>query len=568
MLRRALGISLFASLVLVFCPIPSWAANQPNVILITLGSTRADRMGFLGARSRLTPQLDGLARECIVFERAYAQSPGTVVSLATILSGTYPQTHHASELGDPMSREVPYLPDLFHSHGYATGAFVGTIALDPQNGLAPGFDRGFDSYDAGFHSEQPIGNYSASSERGGEQVVNRATRWLTSNAGKPFFLWVELSDVSADGVSYDRAIASVDAAVGKLLATLRTMRLYDDSIIVIASDHGESLGAHGEDTHGIFLYDDTIRVPLLVKLPQNQMAGKRVRGRVRLLDIAPTALEAARVPVPSQMQGQSLLRIAKTNADADQPVYSGSDFSQQAFGWSGLESWRAGKYLYIRAPKPELYDLSADPAATRNLAQNSKATLETMASQLEAFRSHFRSQNSKSAGNVLTSSEMQKLASLGYVGLQKSSSDVTSVATGTDPKDKISIANQILNAFSKLAATKAEAAASVFQQALMAEPNAHLAQYGLGVALAQRKLYPQAIEHLHKAIELQPTSIWAHYEMGATLGKTGDFKTAAVHLELVCDRMPKFRQAHLLLAQSYERLGQSKQALIERAKAR
>ncbi len=233
-----------------------------------------------------------------------------------------------------------------------------------------------------------------------------------------------------------------------------------------------------------------------------------------------------------------------------------------------MESWRAGKYLYIRAPKPELYDLSADPAATRNLAQNSKATLETMASQLEAFRSHFRSQNSKSAGNVLTSSEMQKLASLGYVGLQKSSSDVTSVATGTDPKDKISIANQILNAFSKLAATKAEAAASVFQQALMAEPNAHLAQYGLGVALAQRKLYPQAIEHLHKAIELQPTSIWAHYEMGATLGKTGDFKTAAVHLELVCDRMPKFRQAHLLLAQSYERLGQSKQALIERAKAR
>ncbi|PYX28621.1 MAG: hypothetical protein DMG77_15410 [Acidobacteria bacterium] len=568
MLRRASGLLLFAILTLILLPVQSSAARQPNVILITLESARADRMGFLGARNRLTPQLDGLARECIVFERAYAQSPGTVVSHATILSGTYPQTHHASELGDPISREVPYLPDLFHTRGYGTGAFVSTIALDPQNGLAPGFDRGFDTYDAGFHSEQPIARYGTSSGRSGDQVVTRATRWLTSNAGKPFFLWVELSDVSADGRSYDRAIAGVDAAVGKLLTQLRTMKLYDDSIILLASDHGESLGAHGEDTHGVFLYDDTIRVPLLVKLPQRQMAGKRVRGRIRLLDIAPTALEAARVPAPSQMQGQSLLRIAKTNPDADQPVYAGSDFSQQAFGWSGLESWRAGKYLYIRAPKPELYDLAADPAASRNLAQNSKATVETMASQLEAFRNHFGRQNSKSTGNGLTSNEMQKLASLGYVGLQKSSPRATSVATGVDPKDNISIANQVLDAFAKLAAANAEAAAPVFQQALTAEPKAYLAQYGLGVALAQQKLYPQAIEQLHKAIELQPTSVWAHYEMGATLAKTGDFKTAAVHLELVCDRMPRFRQAHLLLAQSYEHLGQSKRAQIAREKAR
>ena len=137
-----------------------------------------------------------------------------------------------------------------------------------------------------------------------------------------------------------------------------------------------------------------------------------------------------------------------------------------------------------------------------------------------------------------------------------------------DPKDNISIANQVLDAFAKLAAANAEAAAPVFQQALTAEPKAYLAQYGLGVALAQQKLYPQAIEQLHKAIELQPTSVWAHYEMGATLAKTGDFKTAAVHLELVCDRMPRFRQAHLLLAQSYEHLGQSKRAQIAREKAR
>jgi choline-sulfatase len=567
MLRREPRLLFLVILVLVFLPVHASAASQPNVILITLASTRADRMGFLGARGGLTPHLDGLARECIVFEHAYAQSPGTVASHATILSGTYPQTHHASDLGDAISREVPYLPELLHARGYRTGAFVGTVSQDPQDGLAPGFDRGFDSYDAGFHSEQPIGSHDASAERSGDQVVSRTSKWLTSNAGKPFFLWVELDDVHADGLSYDRAIANADAAIGKLIAALRTTKAYDDSIIVVASDHGESLGAHGEDTHGIFLYDDTIRVPLLVKLPQNQLGGKRVRGRVRLLDVAPTMLEAARVPVPSQMQGQSLLRIARTSPDAGQPAYTRSDFPWQAFGWSRLESWRAGKYLYIRAPKAELYDLATDPAASRNLAQNSKATLETMASQLEAFRSHFDSRG-KSAGNGLTSSEMQKLASLGYVGLQKPSTDVASVATGTDPKDVIGVANQVLSAFTKLTAGKTEGAISSFQQALTAQPNAYLAHYGLGVALAQQKQYPRAIEQLHKAIELQPTSIWAHYEMGATLVKTGDFKTAAVHLELVCDRLPKFPQAHLLLAESYEHLGQSKQAQSEREKAR
>ena len=206
--------------------------------------------------------------------------------------------------------------------------------------------------------------------------------------------------------------------------------------IVVVADHGDSLGAHGEDTHGIFLYDETIHVPLLVKLPQDAMAGKRVNGRVRLVDIAPTVLETARIAVPSQMQGQSLLRIAKASTDADQPAYARSDFPQQAFGWSPLESWRAGKYLYIRAPQPELYDLSADPKATRNLAQSSSAVLQTLAAQLKAFDDHLGNEAGKSGGSTLTSSEVQKLASLGYVGLQKSTSGVDAAVSGTDPKKR------------------------------------------------------------------------------------------------------------------------------------
>ena len=233
------------------------------------------------------------------------------------------------------------------------------------------------------------------------QVAARATNWLARNSQGPFFLWMQLNDPeAASGAAYNAAIAAADAAVGKLVAALRATKLYEDSLIVIAADHGQSLGAHGEDSHGIFLYDETVHVPLLVKLPQNQSAGKRVRARASLIDIAPTLLEVAGVAVPSQMQGQSLLRIANASPNADRPAYSASEFPQRAFGWSTLESWRAGKYLYIKAPRPELYDLSADPGAAHNLAQSSKATLETIAAQLDAFDRRF-SGSGTAAGPIL-----------------------------------------------------------------------------------------------------------------------------------------------------------------------
>jgi arylsulfatase A-like enzyme len=546
----------------------SWAAGKTNIVLITLDSTRADRMGFLGARNNLTPSLDGMAHHGIVFDRAYAQAPFTVTSHATILSGTYPQTHRGSQFGAPLAEALPYLPDLLHARGYRTAAFVGSISLDPRNGPAPGFERGFDVYDAGFHQPQRGEDRYQSVDRRGDQVVARATKWLAHTSQRPFFLWVHLNDPHAPyGTSYDRAVAAADAAAGKLLTFLRAQKLYDDAVVVVTSDHGESLGAHGEDTHGIFLYDETIHVPLVLKLPQNQMAGKHIKGRVRLLDVAPTLLEAAEVPVPSQMQGQSLLRIAKTNPLADQPAYARSDFPQQGFGLSMLESWRSGKYLYIRAPKPELYDLSADPSATRNLAQSLKATLETMAAQLAAFDSQIGKEVGKGADTGLTASEVQKLASLGYVGLQKSGAGVNPAAEGTDPKEAIATANKTLNALLALDDGKPDKAIPIFRQVLAAQPNIYLAQYGLGAALAQQQQYSEAIGHLHKAIELHADSAFAHYEMGQSLIKTGDFKTAAMHLEIAASRLPEFAALHSALAQAYERLGRSEDAKRERTRA-
>ena len=544
------------SVALVF---PATAATPPNIILITLDSVRADRVG---RPQGLTPSFDDLAKQSIVFQRAYSQTPGTVSSHATILTGLYPQTHRVNDLGSPLAASTPYLPDLLRSHGYRTEAIVGSVLLDPRSGMAPGFDRGFDEYVAGF---QPFTTgKDGVSTRSADAVIAHVIQWLTRDTNRAFFLWVHLFDAHAPySSSYDRGVGRDDAAMGKLLNALHSKKLFDDAIIVVAADHGESLGSHGEETHGVFLYDETVHVPLLLKLPQNQMAAKQVKGRVRLLDIAPSILEAAGIPVPSQMQGQSLLRIAKTTPDADQAVYSRSDYPHDAYGWSPLESWRAGKYLYIRAPKPELYDLIADPAATHNLAQTSKATLDTMAAQLAAFSSHFGV-----AGNptALSSSEMQKLASLGYVGMQKSSVPV-SAAAGMDPKDQIATANQVNGAMSNLMVVKVETALPVLQRATASQPGAYLAHYGLGLALMQQQKYPTAIEHLHQAIELQPDSAWAHYEMGACLVKTGDFKTAAVHLELASARLPQFREVHLLLAQCYEHLGQSKAAQVEIDKA-
>jgi len=556
MLRPSSPLLLYATILLALFPQSAFAAGRPNIVLITLESTRADRLGFLGAKLKLTPALDGIARQSVIFQQAYAHAPLTVASHATILSGTYPQTNQATEFGSPLPSSLPFLPELLHSRGYRTAAFVGSIELDPRQGFAPGFDRGFDVYDAGF-----------SRERRGIEVESRAAAWLAANAQAPLFLWVHINDPGASvRPSYNSAVAAADAAAGKLIAALRARKLYDDALIVIAADHGESLGAHGEETHGIFLYDETVHVPLLLKLPQDQMAGKAVHAHVGLVDVAPTILEVAGVPVPSQMQGQSLLRVARGASSADQPVYSRSDFPQRAFGWSALESWRAGKYLYIRAPKPELYDVFSDPGATQNLALTSKATLGTIATQLLAFDQHFNNASGSTAPTTLTSSEMQKLASLGYVGLQKSSA-VNAAASGIDPKDGTAAANKVLAALALLNEGKPEKAITLLQPTPAVLSDSYLVHYVLGAALARQQHYPQAVEQLHRAIELQPDSAWAHYEMGSSLLKTGDFKTAAIHLEIAATRLPSVASAHMLLAQAYDHTGRPNDARRERASA-
>lgn len=557
MLRRVL---LFW---LILMPLVCLAAPSPNIILITLDSAPADRVGFMGGK-RPTPNLDSLAKQGIVFERAYAQSPMTTISAATILTGTYPQTHQVTELGSPLGVSLPYLPALLRARNYRTAGFVGTIELDPKAGFAPGFDRGFGTF-TGIHAFRGGEADYKILGRHGAQTVSGALQWLTANPNGPFFLWIHIYIPGGfSALTYDNNVTLTDVAVGQLLTVLRMRKLVDDAAIIVTATHGEGLGAHGEDTHGVFLYDETIHVPLLVKLPQNQLAAKRVPARVRLLDIAPTILEIAGAAVPSQMEGQSLLRIAKTTPTADQAVYSRTDFPHWAFGWSPLESWRVGKYLYVRAPKPELYDLSADPAAAHNLAPSSKATLDTIAAQLDAFDQHFKGGSKSEAG--LTTTEMQKLASLGYVGIQKPSGASTTVA-GTDPKDGIDSANKVQAAIMLIQNGEPAKAVPALQALANSLPTSYLAQYALGVAYAHTQQYPKAVEALHKAIQLQPDAPWSHFYMGTSLLKTGDFKTAVVHLEIASTRLPEFGEAHKALADAYDHLGRKDDAQRERARS-
>src|SRR5713101_8636860 len=447
---------------------PPASAKPPNIILITLDTTRADRMGFLGAQLGLTPNLDALAKQSVVFTRAYAQVPLTTPSHAALLTGTYPQFNHLEDLGAPLGKDLPYLPDLLHKHGYHTAAFLGAYILDPA-ATAPGFQRGFDVYDASFHQRKPGEDRYKSVERRAEDVANRALGWLSRHQQRPFFIWLHFYDAHDPydppepfkthyaSEPYDGEIAYTDSIVGSLVEVLRRHGLYQNSVIAIAADHGEAFGEHGEERHGMFLYDETIHVPLLLKLRAGRLGGKRIEERVALADVAPSLLEAAGIPAPATMQAKSLFPLmdaakidatkidaAKSEVDdrgkaAERPVYSETNYAHRAFGWSELRSWRTGKYLYIQAPKRELYDQSSDPDSVKNLAPAAKAVADTLESQLASFQQ--KTSSVRTEPTKLDPTQAEKLRALGYLASDSAGAN-SSEKAAVDPKDKIEVANK------------------------------------------------------------------------------------------------------------------------------
>jgi choline-sulfatase len=561
---------------------PPNSRPRRNIILITLDTTRADRMGFLGSPRGLSPNLDALARQSVVFARAYAQVPLTTPSHAAILTGTYPQFNHLSDLGMPLEKDLPYLPDLLHRSGYRTAAFVGAMMLDPKGLAASGFDRGFETYDAGFHKRGAGEDRYRSMERRAGDVVDRALRWLRAKpSSDPFFLWVHVYDphdpydppepykTRYASAPYDGEIAYTDSAMGKFLAGLRADGLYENALIAVMADHGEAFGEHGEERHGVLLYDETVHVPLLLRFPRGRFAGRRVEGGVRLVDVAPTILREVGVAIPKAMQGEALQPMAMpekartTGTDAvGRPAYAETDYANRAFGWSPLQAWRDGKYLYVQAPNRELYDQAVDPFAERNVATVNGAVADTMASNLREFHSRTTSHGSRTQAQ-LDPAQAEQLRALGYLASDSNSSAGNGNVTSVNPRDKIAIANLLHQALVDTEIDDYNDAIPKLERVIRDEPQAHAAYLELGRSWIHEKEYQKALPVLHKAVELAPESGIAHYELGLALVKTGQWEAARPEFEAAVTRAPMSADLHFYLGAVHARLKHVSEAAKE-----
>jgi len=560
---------------------PPDTTQHPNIVLITLDTTRADRMGFLGSERELTPNLDNLAREGVVFPRAYAQVPLTTPSHAVILTGTYPEYNHVNYMGDPLGSTVPFLPDVLRKSGYRTAAFVGALVLDPAK-LAPGFARGFETYDAGYHRRRGSEDRYGSLERRGEEVVRRALDWLNKRRAGPFFLWVHLYDphdpysppepfkTRYKAQPYDGEIAYTDSVVGKLIAGLKTRGLFDNSLLAVMADHGEAFGEHGERHHGIFLYDETIHVPLVFKLP-GRTAPEKIEDRVGLVDVAPTILQVAHLPVPPVMQGKSLLQRMKwersdtanptTGSDLQSPVYSESAYGHLSFGWSTLRAWRTGKYLYVEAPSRELYDQSTDPSATHNLTSQSEAVVDTAAAQIAKFVRAIK--GSAEERTELSPEQNENLHALGYFSATTGVSSEAEREDGPDPKDKIDTANLLYEALVDMEQEQFQDAVPVLEQVLEREPNTPIASLQLGRAYMSLREYQKALAPFRTLVERKPADAFARYELGCALVKTGNWDEALPHFEAAVSQMTGSAMMHFYLALVYQKTSRIDEATKE-----
>jgi arylsulfatase A-like enzyme len=372
----------------------------PDIFLITIDTLRADHVHCYGYTNVATPALDALAKDGVRFTQAFTPSPITNTSHASILTGLLPRSHGVTDFGVPLSASHPTVAELLKAQDYRTAAFIGAVILDSKS-LAPGFDRGFDYYD-NFPEHVSTKSRWGRLERRGMDVVQRAENWLSQHPAGPHFIWVHLYDphdpyeppppysrIYKDHL-YDGEIAYADSALAQFIAYLKRTGKYRNSVIVAVGDHGEGLGEHHEDTHGIFLYDTTTHVPLIVKLPGPRGAGTVVTAQVRTLDIMPTLLELASASTPQKKDGESLDPYLSGKSDAARPAFGETDYPLR-FGWAPLRSVRSDGFKFIEAPRPELYDLPLDPSEMSNKYDAQDARVQKSRAMLAEVRSKERS---------------------------------------------------------------------------------------------------------------------------------------------------------------------------------
>jgi arylsulfatase A-like enzyme/Flp pilus assembly protein TadD len=433
-----------AAVVLVSCaraePPPAPPARAEHVVLVTLDTLRADRLGCYGATDVATPRMDAIAAAGALAEEASAHVPLTRPSHASILTGLLPTEHGIRDNVSPaVVPGVPLLAEVLKRDGFATGAFVSSVVLAAQSG----FDRGFDVYGDRFAGAAGDAQFLNTVQKKGEETLADALAWLEAQKGRRVFLWVHLYEPHDPyeppepyasryvGRPYDGEVAWTDELVGRLDDRLAALAMRDRTALVVTSDHGEGLGEHGEHLHGFFAYQTTLRVPLLVRAP-GVAAGTRLRATARLVDVFPTVLELAGLPVPS-VSGRSLAAALRGGAAPPEPVtYAETLVPLLHFGWSDLRVVREGRWKYIQAPRPELYDLESDPTETRDLAASEPARAAAMRAALGRILDKERA--AATGGGPVSAEVLEKLGALGYVG---GAGPAETSTPGADPKDKI-----------------------------------------------------------------------------------------------------------------------------------
>jgi len=504
-------------------------------MLVTIDTLRADRVGVEGGPRDVTPTLDELGRQGAVFLDATAHAPLTVPSHASILTGRYPTAHGVHDnAGFMLSDRVPTLATMLHDAGYHTAAFVSSFVLRGSTGLARGFEAYSDRFEGMGRSHITV----SSLERRAPEVAREAARWIAS-APRPFFLWVHFYDPHAPydpppafaakfpGRPYDGEVAAADFGVSLVTGALAPERRRE-TVIVVTGDHGESLGEHGESEHGLLLYDATLHVPLIMEGP-GVPRGATVREQVRHVDIVPTVLGLLNVRAQEPLDGVNLLAAAGDGSRTDQGririrpqialSYAESRYGELHFGWAPIRSVRDGRWKFIEAPEPELYDLKSDRGERENRKGSREMTAAGLARALAQMVS--RGERATAAPSTVDAETAERLRSLGYVG----GTMALGARAGGDPKREIRNYEAYVTAFNAALALletgRPREAETKFRALTRSFPRAFEAHQYLGRALAAGGAHKDAVEEFDIATALAPREPTLYFDAAKALASAG-----------------------------------------------
>lgn len=543
--------------------------DPPNVILITLDTVRADHLGCYGYKLAGTPNLDALAVAGVRFANAYTPVPITLPAHSVILTGTYPMRTGMHDFsGNRLNPAQPTLATLLHEKGYATGAVMGSAVLDSRFGLNRGFDFYYDHFDFSRLDERNLD----AMERPGNEVVSEALTWLDAHRRKPFLLWVHLYDAHHPYTPpppfaqryrsrpYDGEIAFVDSQVGRIAAYLKTKGLYDRTLVVVAGDHGEGLGEHGEKTHGFFIYNTTLRVPLLIKLPAGAAQRKPVVDEaVNLADLLPTILDIAGIRSPKEVQGRSLVAAMREKASAvPSEQYAETYLPRIHFNWSELRGVRFRQYQFIDAPRPELYDLSTDPRELKNLYAQRRAVANELRKRLgQLIAQYTPAAGEKTAEKTgLDPVLMERLKSLGYVAVSSGGDEVLTDRNLSDPKDRVQVYELVADALTDSQHGRYAESIAKLKQAQKTEKDSIPIHYLLALNYQRQKDFPAAIDEFRAVLRLSPSYTLANYYLGLSYAETGNWEQAIASLQKTLELDPTNFAAAFNMGAAYLKQGQ------------